>query len=210
MSRLRKIGTEPACPAHAQTRSVRASGGRTVLQRRPDEYANASLSPGTPRPEHWWINLRGRSPDSRVIIAGRPSQNKPSGRGGRRLADYSCGGSPGFPVRIDRAPDSLFIPSAGWRRETSKRTRTYRSCRDVAWVLLRVVPPAPTFQTELARSVCAAATIFLSAGMTSAHWRVLRPQSGFTHSRSAGMRSAAFLIRPTMYATVGMFGEWTS
>lgn len=48
------------------------------------------------------------------------------------------------------------------------------------------------------RSVFAAATMFVSAGITSAHWRVFRPQSGFTHRRSAGISSAAFFIRPTI------------
>ena len=45
-----------------------------------------------------------------------------------------------------------------------------------------------------ARSMRAAETMLVSAGMTSAHWRVFRPQSGLTHRRSAGMRSAAFFI----------------
>ena len=61
-----------------------------------------------------------------------------------------------------------------------------------------------------ARSSWAAATMACSAGMTSPHWRVFRPQSGFTHRRSAGMRWAAFCISCTMCACVGMLGEWMS
>ncbi len=60
------------------------------------------------------------------------------------------------------------------------------------------------------RSVLAAATMLASAGMTSPHWRVLSPQSGFTHRRSAGTRSAAFLISCTMCSCEGMLGEWMS
>ena len=41
--------------------------------------------------------------------------------------------------------------------------------------------------------------MLLSAGITSGHWRVLRPQSGFTHRRSAGTRSVALR---------GAQGEW--
>lgn len=48
------------------------------------------------------------------------------------------------------------------------------------------------------RSVFAAATICSSAGITSLHWRVFRPQSGLTQSRCGGMRRAALRISATM------------
>jgi hypothetical protein len=41
----------------------------------------------------------------------------------------------------------------------------------------------------------AANNLLASTGMTSFHWRVFKPQSGFTHKRSAGIRFAAFNIR---------------
>ncbi|MDQ1259162.1 MAG: hypothetical protein QG643_986 [Pseudomonadota bacterium] len=65
-------------------------------------------------------------------------------------------------------------------------------------------------QPTLARNILAAATMWVSAVSTSFHWRVLSPQSGLTHSRSAGMRSAAFYISRTMCSCVGMLGEWMS
>jgi hypothetical protein len=58
-----------------------------------------------------------------------------------------------------------------------------------------------------ARNVFAAATMFLSAGITSSHARVFKPQSGLTHSRSAGIRSAALRINCTMCSWLGIFGE---
>lgn len=71
-------------------------------------------------------------------------------------------------------------------------------------------PPDLADQDSVARSVLAAATMLVSAGMTSSHWRVLRPQSGFTHRRSAGMRSAALRMSATTCSSLGMLGEWMS
>ncbi|MDB5749907.1 MAG: hypothetical protein JWP65_328 [Ramlibacter sp.] len=83
-----------------------------------------------------------------------------------------------------------------------------------AGVLQRGAPAAAaaggTGSQVAARSVFAASTMLANAGRTSDHWRVLRPQSGFTHRRLAGMRSAAFCISATMCSCVGMFGEWMS
>ena len=66
---------------------------------------------------------------------------------------------------------------------------------------------AASAQAAAWRSVFAAATMCCSAGITSAHCRVFRPQSGLTHRWPAGMRSAAFCISDTTCAASGMFGE---
>ena len=87
-------------------------------------------------------------------------------------------------------------------RRTFSQTRSTCSRRD-PWIQEQLPDVAP-------RKVFAAATMLVSAGITSLHWRVLRPQSGFTHSRWAGMRSAAFFISCTMCSCVGIFGEWMS
>ncbi len=65
-------------------------------------------------------------------------------------------------------------------------------------IALRMHVHTGRFQTTSARKILAAVTILASAGITSFHWRVFRPQSGLTHNRSAGTRSAAFFISPTM------------
>src|SRR5574344_528679 len=46
--------------------------------------------------------------------------------------------------------------------------------------------------------------------MTSLHCRVFKPQSGLTHRRCAGMWRAACCSRCTMFACVGILGEWMS
>ena len=66
---------------------------------------------------------------------------------------------------------------------------------------------ARSSQPNWARNRLAALTRFRSDGSTSSQLRVLRPQSGFTQSRSAGIFSAAFCISSTIFSTVGTFGE---
>ena len=49
-----------------------------------------------------------------------------------------------------------------------------------------------------------------SAGRTSSQRRVLRPQSGFTQSRSTGTTFKAAFKRPTISDVSGTRGEWMS
>ena len=56
----------------------------------------------------------------------------------------------------------------------------------------------------------AAATMFTNAASVSGHARVFRPQSGFTHNRSAGMRCTALFISVIISALSGTRGEWMS
>ena len=61
-----------------------------------------------------------------------------------------------------------------------------------------------------ARSTCAASTIASSAARVSGQARVFRPQSGFTHSFSAGSTSLALRSSSTISARSGTRGEWMS
>ncbi len=65
-------------------------------------------------------------------------------------------------------------------------------------------------QASRARSWWAAATMLRSAASVSAQPRVFSPQSGLTHSRSTGMRRAAFSSRTTISSLPGTRGEWMS
>ena len=49
-----------------------------------------------------------------------------------------------------------------------------------------------------------------SAASVSGQPRVFRPQSGLTHRRSTGIRSAALSSNATISSTVGTRGEWMS
>src|SRR5471032_2524654 len=91
-------------------------------------------------------------------------------------------------------PDRLFLLYSGKRRPLD----------------VPLYPQAAGDAYAASRKALAAATILVSAGSTSAHWRVFRPQSGLTHRRDAGMRSAAFRISCSMCRCVGMLGEWMS
>ena len=56
------------------------------------------------------------------------------------------------------------------------------------------------------RRLFAASTMFRSAACTSRQPRVFRPQSGFTHSRSAGITRSAFRNRPMISSVSGTRG----
>ncbi|KDB08555.1 hypothetical protein LIG30_2354 [Burkholderia sp. lig30] len=138
---------------------------------------------GTMRvPSPWWASERGRSGGRTAwsCVRCRPASANPGMRSSQRRAHGAVHNKRLYLCK-------RWWPRVGWRRRKA----------------------VPRYRTWL-RSTFAALTMFVSAGITSAHWRVFRPQSGFTHSRSAGTRSAAFFIRPTMCCSVGMFGEWIS
>ncbi len=69
---------------------------------------------------------------------------------------------------------------------------------------------ADGLQASSARSALVASTITLRAASVSSQPRVLRPQSGLTHSRSAGICLAALRIRSSIQPWLGTFGEWMS
>src|SRR5262249_29908099 len=73
----------------------------------------------TPRPTRSRVTVRGgRSPGSRVVVFGPPFPRVSvtlSGKIGRRLAAYSCGGSRGIGRSKARAPRSLLIPIGNHR-----------------------------------------------------------------------------------------------
>lgn len=69
---------------------------------------------------------------------------------------------------------------------------------------------ADVLQASSARSALVASTITLRAASVSSQPRVLRPQSGLTHSRSAGICLAALRIRSSIQPWLGTFGEWMS
>ena len=60
------------------------------------------------------------------------------------------------------------------------------------------------------RSSFAASTMLRSEGFTSSQRRVLRPQSGFTQSRSAGMTATALRRRSLISSVSATRGEWMS
>src|SRR5258706_5988218 len=60
------------------------------------------------------------------------------------------------------------------------------------------------------RSSRAAATTCSSAGVTSAHARVLSPQSGLTHTFSAGKTCSVARSAATISCWLGTRGEWMS
>ncbi len=60
------------------------------------------------------------------------------------------------------------------------------------------------------RIVFAAATMCCSAMRTSSSRRVLRPQSGFTHTRSRGSTATAWRRRSAISSVGGTRGEWMS
>ena len=61
-----------------------------------------------------------------------------------------------------------------------------------------------------ARSALVAATITVRAAVVSSQPRVLRPQSGLTQSRSAGICLAALRSKPSIQRWLGTLGEWMS
>ena len=65
-------------------------------------------------------------------------------------------------------------------------------------------------QASSARSARVASTITLRAAVVSSQPRVLRPQSGLTQSRSAGICCAALRMRSSIQPWLGTFGEWMS
>src|SRR5690606_9084326 len=67
--------------------------------------------------------------------------------------------------------------------------------------------PATAWPVRRSRTMRAAETMLASAGRTSLQSRVLRPQSGFTHSRSAGNQRRALSIAATISSTDGTRGE---
>ena len=70
--------------------------------------------------------------------------------------------------------------------------------------------PSGANAAQAARICRAAATMFFKAASVSAQPRVFRPQSGLTHSRSAGTTAAALRISRTISSTGGTRGEWMS
>jgi hypothetical protein len=62
-----------------------------------------------------------------------------------------------------------------------------------------------------AERICrAAATMFMSAGLTSAQARVYSPQSGLTQSCPSDSRPRASVSRSAISSTPGTRGEWMS
>lgn len=107
-----------------------------------------------------------------------------------------------FPI----CTDSLIIEKRHRRARKRRRSCRFHSLLAVFCVVLFYA----ALHYLLARSSFAAATMFVSASLTSFHVRVLSPQSGFTHSLSTGTRAAALRRRVTIASTDGMLGEWMS
>jgi hypothetical protein len=101
-----------------------------------------------------------------------------------------------------RAVATLFLtelaPWLPWALATPFISRLARQSTSTRGVTVRTAGVHLAVPYRDSRSVFAAATMLRSAGMTSLQARVFSPQSGFTHRRSAGMRSVAFRINCTM------------
>src|ERR1044072_1115725 len=91
--------------------------------------------------------------------------------------------------------------SAVRHRQTESDPSREALASDAALAVGRKLEPQPIS----ARRFFAAFTILVRAGRTSAQPRVLRPQSGFTHSRSIGTCSAAYLMSAMICCSGGMF-----
>ena len=78
------------------------------------------------------------------------------------------------------------------------------------------MPPALScHQIVLSVLICslaclAAATMFSRAAFVSGHFRVFRPQSGFTQRFLAGSRLAALASSEVISSVPGTRGEWMS
>jgi len=104
----------------------------------------------------------------------------------------------------DRAPAISFLPAA---LVSARPPRSIPSCASSP-------PKTPACRDGAYRAsvrICfAASTMLTSAGRTSVHFRVLRPQSGLTQIWSGERCSLALLRRLAISPTAGTRGEWMS
>lgn len=120
-----------------------------------------------------------------------------------QAADSKTGGRPSAEVQTGRIADLQRMTGNQWQK--SERTRSRSLLPSDAYL-----SGQGTRYSWRIRSCRAASTILHKAGMTSAHCRVLRPQSGLTHRRSTGMWRAARSNSSIMRDTSGTLGEWMS
>lgn len=182
--------------------------------------SNSSMSPlKEPNPERFFqrpnpfadrrlANAKGggRMPEVQVL-SDRDSLDKRNERDARTQKFTSCSmRSIGFePVVARAAPHRATLEPV-----LSRQQRTTLPLGSIAHRSLSNTAIPEHGQAAARRSCLAAATMLTSAGRTSSHLRVFRPQSGLTQSCSSAMRSRARLSRCVISTVSGTRGEWMS
>ncbi len=103
-----------------------------------------------------------------------------------------------------------YRPSPGQHQRLLRHKKRGKACAFPLRYARTLLLFVDVLQASSARSALVASTITLRAASVSSQPRVLRPQSGLTHSRSAGICLAAFRIRSSIQPWLGTFGEWMS